>query len=112
MAKKRVHELAKELNIDNKELINKLTEMGITVKSHMSALEDKDIQNIQKAYGKKISQPAVNQVEPVKVDKPNERGRGQVMEGKKEKDQFFRPDSTKGPGLVDRVPNRPPDRRY
>ncbi|SHK65067.1 translation initiation factor IF-2 [Desulforamulus aeronauticus] len=109
MAKKRVHELAKELNIDNKELINKLTEMGITVKSHMSALEDKDVQNIQKTYGKKISQPAV---EPVEVDKPNERGRGQVMEGKKEKDQFFRPDSTKGPGLVDRVPNRPPDRRY
>ena len=112
MAKKRVHELAKELNIDNKELINKLTAMGITVKSHMSALEDNDVQNIQKEYGKRINQPKVDRGEPTKLDKLNEQNRGQVMEGKKEKDQFFKPDNSKGPGLVDRVPNRPPDRRY
>ncbi|AQS59337.1 translation initiation factor IF-2 [Desulforamulus ferrireducens] len=112
MAKKRVHELAKELNIDNKELINKLTSMGINVKSHMSALEDNDVQKIMKEYGKKINQPKVDKGDTTNIGKPNEQNRGQVMEGKKEKDQFFKPDNSKGPGLVDRVPNRPPDRRY
>ncbi|SHF23580.1 translation initiation factor IF-2 [Desulforamulus putei] len=112
MAKKRVHELAKELNIENKDLINKLVEMGINVKSHMSALEDSDVQKILKEYGKKKSPNMENKTEPVTKQNPHERGRGQGMEGKKERDQFFRPDNTKGPGLVDRVPNRPPDRRY
>ncbi|MCL5780371.1 MAG: translation initiation factor IF-2 [Firmicutes bacterium] len=112
MAKKRVHELAKELNIENKDLINKLVEMGISVKSHMSALEDNDIQKVVMEYGKKKNPVQENKTEPMTKQNPNERGRGQGMEGKKERDQLFRPDNAKGPGLVDRVPNRPPDRRY
>lgn len=110
MAKKRVHELAKELNIENKDLINKLIEMGIDAKTHMSALEDNDIQKIEKEFGKIKNQQ--NNQEVTSKQNFRERGRGQGMEGKKEKDQLFRPDNNKGPGLVDRVPNRPPDRRY
>lgn len=114
MVKKRVHELAKELNIENKELIQKLGEIGVAVKSHMSALEDNDIQKVYKAYGKSTN-PAgeiKDSVPVTKQSKQNERGRGQGMEGKKDRDHLFRPDNLKGPGLVDRVPNRPPDRRY
>ncbi|CCO09424.1 translation initiation factor IF-2 [Desulforamulus hydrothermalis] len=112
MAKKRVHELAKELNIENKDLINKLIELGIQVKSHMSALEDSDVQKILHSYRPPKGLPEEKKTEPVTKQNMQERGRGQGMEGKKEKDQFFRPDNSKGPGLVDRVPNRPPDRRY
>ncbi|GAB6157588.1 translation initiation factor IF-2 [Desulfotomaculum varum] len=112
MAKKRVHELAKELNIENKDLINKLIELGIHVKSHMSALEDNDVQKILHSYSPKKDLPEQKKSEPATKQNMQERGRGQGMEGKKEKDQFFRPDNSKGPGLVDRVPNRPPDRRY
>ncbi len=47
MAKKRVHELAKELGLENKELIAHLERLGITVKSHASTLEDQDIERIK-----------------------------------------------------------------
>lgn len=44
MSKVRVHELAKGLNITSKELINKMSELGVEVKSHMSILEGKDLE--------------------------------------------------------------------
>ncbi len=50
MSKVRVHELAKKLDISNKELINKLTEFGIEVKSHMSGIDDSDADLITEYY--------------------------------------------------------------
>lgn len=47
MSKKRVYELARELGIDNKELISRLEKLGIAVSSHSSTLEESDIQKIQ-----------------------------------------------------------------
>jgi translation initiation factor IF-2 len=47
MSKKRVYELAKEMGIENKELISHLEKLGIAVKSHSSTLEDSDVQRIQ-----------------------------------------------------------------
>ena len=40
MTKMRVHELAKELGIDNKELVEMLQKKNIEVKNHMSTVED------------------------------------------------------------------------
>lgn len=57
MIKKRVHELAKELNIESKEVIKKLNQIGIEVKSHMSTIEDKEIEAIKQLY-RKSSQPS------------------------------------------------------
>ena len=42
MAKIRVYELARKLNLSNKVLIDKLAKLNISVKSHMSVIEDKD----------------------------------------------------------------------
>jgi translation initiation factor IF-2 len=47
MSKKRVYELAKELGLENKELITRLEKIGIAVKSHSSTLEDGDLERIQ-----------------------------------------------------------------
>ncbi|MGV8058292.1 MAG: translation initiation factor IF-2 [Smithellaceae bacterium] len=47
MPKKRVYELAKELGLENKELIAQLEKIGITVKSHSSALEDNEVERIK-----------------------------------------------------------------
>jgi len=47
MSKKRVHELAKELGLENKDLIAHLERIGITVKSHASTLEDHEIERIK-----------------------------------------------------------------
>jgi translation initiation factor IF-2 len=54
MAKMRVYELARDLNLTNKILLSKLNEMDISVKSHMSALEDDIVDTIKKQlFGKK-----------------------------------------------------------
>ena len=47
MSKKRVYELARDMGIDNKELISRLEKLGIAVRSHSSTLEDSDVQKIQ-----------------------------------------------------------------
>ncbi|MBW1679375.1 MAG: translation initiation factor IF-2, partial [Deltaproteobacteria bacterium] len=46
MAKKRVFELAKELNMASKELITTIKKIGIPVSNHMSALNPHDIERI------------------------------------------------------------------
>ncbi len=47
MAKKRVYELAKELGMENKDLIAHLEKLGITVKSHSSSLEDAEVERVR-----------------------------------------------------------------
>ncbi|GFE58934.1 translation initiation factor IF-2 [Geobacter sp. AOG1] len=47
MTKIRVHELAQQLGIDNKELMAKLQAMGIEVKSHMSVIEEADANKLK-----------------------------------------------------------------
>lgn len=48
MGKMKVHELAKELNMQSKELLDKLTELKYNVKSHLSVLEDDEVEKIKK----------------------------------------------------------------
>ena len=54
MPKIRIHELAKELNIDNKKVMEYLKEKKIEVKSHMSTLEENQEAMVRKAFS---SQP-------------------------------------------------------
>jgi len=57
MAKVRVYELAKDLNMTNKQLLNKMKELKIQVKSHMSSLEDSAVIAIKGSlFGKKKQQ--------------------------------------------------------
>ncbi len=54
MAKIRVYELAKKLNMTNRALLLKLEAMNIEVKSHMSSLEDDTVAQIKETlFGKK-----------------------------------------------------------
>jgi len=59
MTKLRVHELAKELNKSNKELLEYLKVKNIEVKSHMSSLSDEDVASVRKTYSSKGA-PAKN----------------------------------------------------
>ena len=47
MARMRVHELAKELDMNSKELLDKILKMGIVVKNHMSTLSESAIAKIR-----------------------------------------------------------------
>jgi len=122
MVKKRVYELAKELNIENKEIIRKLDMMGISVKSHMSTLEDDDIEKVKQQYlVKKSGQekvesseaPSGSQGKPAPeekdIGKTGERAQPVAGTGREKHGHKW---EQKGPGLVDRVPQRPPDRRF
>lgn len=47
MGKTKVYELAKELGISNLELIDKLKNQGVEVKSHLSVISDEDVKKIK-----------------------------------------------------------------
>lgn len=54
MAKIRVYELARDLNMTNKTLIDKIRHMDVTIKSHMSSLDQSTVEQIKaNLYGQK-----------------------------------------------------------
>lgn len=55
MAKMRIHELAKELGVENKELLEVLAKKNIEAKSHMSSLEEQVAEEIRKEFRKGTS---------------------------------------------------------
>ena len=50
MAKMRVHEIAKQLNLASKDIIVKLQEMGVDAKSHMSNIDEADTERLMTSY--------------------------------------------------------------
>ncbi len=62
MAKARVYEIAKEFGITNKALLEKLKEMNIPVKNHMSALDDSEVIRVKDTFfGKKEKREIVEE---------------------------------------------------
>jgi translation initiation factor IF-2 len=59
MAKIRVYQLAKELGVENAELIEKLKALGFEVKNHMSTLSEGEVDRVRSEY---------SQAQEVKVD--------------------------------------------
>ena len=57
----RVHELGKELHLENKEFIAKLKEMGIEVKSHASTLTDEQVKKVKERLVKIVKESIVEQ---------------------------------------------------
>ncbi len=57
----RVHELAKELRLDNKEFMLKLKDMGIEAKNHMCALNDDQVEKIKERLVKIFKESIVEQ---------------------------------------------------
>ncbi len=50
MTRMRVHELAKELNLNNKDLIDRILKLGIQVKNHMSSLTESTVQKVRQQF--------------------------------------------------------------
>ncbi|MBP3831769.1 MAG: translation initiation factor IF-2 [Clostridia bacterium] len=53
LGKIKIYDLAKELNLASKELLQKVKEMGIEAKSHLSSISDEDVEKIRKNISKK-----------------------------------------------------------
>ena len=68
MAKTRVYELARDLNLTNKILLSKLSDLDISVKSHMSALDDEAVARIKTViFGKKEEAVEETRVKPTVI---------------------------------------------
>ncbi|MCX5717323.1 MAG: translation initiation factor IF-2 [Nitrospirae bacterium] len=58
MSKLRVHELAKKLGVDNKEVLKVLSDLGVKGKTHSSTIEAEAAEKIEKLLKKKVA-PAI-----------------------------------------------------
>ena len=61
MIKVRVYEVARELGLDNRELVSKIASLGIQVRNHMSALEPAEVDRIKRALDKDRSSNVVEE---------------------------------------------------
>ncbi len=50
MGKMKVYDLAKELDLTSKEILEKAKKLGINAKSHLSSLEDDDVEKLKKSF--------------------------------------------------------------
>ena len=68
MAKIRVYELARELNMTNKALVDKMSQLEIPVKSHMSSLEDETVAQVKGALlGKPADKVEETRIKPTVI---------------------------------------------
>ncbi|MCT4618660.1 MAG: translation initiation factor IF-2 [Marinisporobacter sp.] len=74
MSKIRVYQLAKELEISSKELINRLAELDISVTNHMSALEEETVDIIKELFGETTEKEVeIEEEKPKKSKKTNKK---------------------------------------
>ncbi len=93
--RRRVHEVAREINVSSKEVISGLKKIGINVKSHMSTIDSGEAERV---------------IRLLRPDEKDAKGKKDAAKpGPREKKTGH---PGKGPGIVDRVPQRPPDKRY
>ncbi|MBQ3226371.1 MAG: translation initiation factor IF-2 [Clostridia bacterium] len=86
MSKVRVHELAKELDINSKELIALLDGFGFPIKNHMSTLEQEELdiifESLTQRFDKVLAIPLFAQGQ--KVDMPVKKAKAQSEKAEKE----------------------------
>ena len=70
MAKIKVHELAKELELQSKDILNFLQEKGIEAKAAQSSLEEDAAALVRNSLGQKkaVAAPAVEKEAPAKAE--------------------------------------------
>ena len=82
--KKRVYELAKQLNISNKDLIEKLNELGIEVNNHMSTVDEENAELVKELLGgEKNEAPKAEKNEKAEKAEKAEKSKEPVKEEKK-----------------------------
>ena len=104
MSKTRVYELAKELNVASKEIIEKAKELGISYNSHMSTMEESEISKIKGAWNSKPAAKPAPKASKQEV-KPAPKQEGTKAEPKKEAHKGHAP-KKEGAKREDRAPKQ------
>ena len=78
MIKVRVYEVARELGLDNRELVSKIASLGIQVRNHMSAVLPEQVDRVKRHLERQSGQKAAEErIHPTVVKRrgrPNEAG--------------------------------------
>ena len=113
LAKKRVYEVAKQLNISNKDLIDKLKGIGVEVSNHMASIDDATIEKVTellapKKEEKKAEEKLAAPAEAKKAEQPknnnnnngnnNNSNRNQKNNQNNNRNQFVKNDQPKKNG--------------
>lgn len=61
MSKVRVYEVARELGVENRDLIQRIATLGIQVRNHMSVLDPIEVDRIKRSLGKDRSEAMVEE---------------------------------------------------
>ena len=85
MGKLKVHEVAKELGMESKDLIAKAKELGVEITSHLSSIEDDEVQKIKNSFGKKDIQQKKGEKKNKQDMKENETKKENKKDKKEEK---------------------------
>ena len=104
MSKSRVYEIAKELNVDSKVIVEKLKAMNVDVKNHMSSITEADAEKVKQAFQK----PAAPK-QPEKTGAPEKKEPVKEKEQGKEKEQAKGNDQAKEKGPKEQRQNKPGD---
>ena len=88
MGKTKLYELAKEMDIPSKELLEKAKAIGIDLKSHLSVISDEDISKIRGVY--KNSGKSEEKKESNKKDNKSEKKPKKENETKKDNPVIIR----------------------
>ena len=68
MAKVRIHELAKDMGISSRELLDKLVALGLPVKNHMSTIPSQEVERIKNMVNKFEQKDEKEKVKEIKTE--------------------------------------------
>ena len=106
MAKIKIHEIAKNLNLSSKEVLDKAIELGMNVKTHLSGVEEEEAKRIEAAFAHKDNQKekAKKEVKEKSKDAPVIIRRQVIMNEPVKKQTEVRKDNhqDRGIGFVER----------
>ena len=75
----KIHEIAKKLNINSKDVLNKAKDLGFNIKSHLSAVSEEDAEKIINSI--KNSNMTNKETKDVKKDDSTKKDKGHVDKG-------------------------------
>ncbi|KAF2956581.1 translation initiation factor IF-2 [Marinitoga sp. 38H-ov] len=91
MSKTRVYQLAKEFGMHAKELLNELNDLGYSLKSHMSTLEDDEVEAIRELFEEKNNEKNVekkkSEPKEKKIENKNEKKSKEIKKEEVKKEE-------------------------
>jgi translation initiation factor IF-2 len=102
----RVHELAKEYNVNNKDLIDRILRLGIQVKNHMSTLSETAVLKIRQHF----TEAAAEEVEQKRIGRAVIRRRKRTSEESTPEAEALRQETPASePAVVNELPSPEPE---